>query len=273
VSVYAVFRTDDRETSDMADYVPVNGVRTWYEQHGDGDPLVLLHPGGAGVDARAFGPNVGPLAARFHVFTPERRAHGHTPDVPGPITFDAMAEDTIAFLEAVVGRRAHVVGSSDGAIVGLHVALRRPDLIDRLVLVAGVFHWDGWHPHVIDPSNEPPEFLARLYAEVSPDGAGHYPVVVQQLAEMHTREPTLSPDDLRQVRSRTLIMLGDDDEVRLEHAIAMYRAIPDAELMIVPGTSHGLLVEKPGLCNDVIVTFLTTDPIPTMAPIRRATVA
>lgn len=66
-------------------------------------------------------------------------------------------------------------------------------------------------------------------------------------------------------------MIGDDDEVRLEHAIAMYRAIPDAELMIVPGTSHGLLVEKPDLCNDVILTFMTTDPVPTMAPIRRAT--
>jgi hypothetical protein len=104
-----------------------------------------------------------------------------------------------------------------------------------------------------------------------PTGAGHYPVVVRKLAQMHTQEPTLSPDDLRQLQSRTLIMLGDDDEVRLERAIAMYRAIPNAELMIVPGTSHGLLVEKPGLCNEVIVTFLTTDPIPTMAPILRAT--
>jgi pimeloyl-ACP methyl ester carboxylesterase len=146
----------------MADYVLLDGVRTWYEQLGDGDPLVLLHPGGAGVDARAFGPNLGPLAARFSVYTPDRRAHGRTPDVAGPITFDAMAQDTIAFLETVVGRRVHVLGCSDGAIVGLLVALRRPDLIDRLVLVAGVFHFNGWVPHVIDPSNEPPEFLARL---------------------------------------------------------------------------------------------------------------
>jgi pimeloyl-ACP methyl ester carboxylesterase len=157
----------------MPDYVVLDGVRTWYDELGDGDPLVLLHPGGAGVDARAFGPNVKPLAACFRVYTPERRAHGHTPDVTGPITFDAMAKDTIAFLEAVVGRRAHVVGCSDGAIVGLLVALRRPDLIDRLVLVAGVFHFEGWLPEVIDPGNGPPEFLARLYEEVSPDGAGH----------------------------------------------------------------------------------------------------
>jgi pimeloyl-ACP methyl ester carboxylesterase len=253
----------------MAEYALLDGVRTWYETHGDGQPLVLLHPGGAGVDARAFGPNLGPLAAQFRVYTPERRAHGHTPDMAGPITFDAMAQDTMAFLETVVGRRAHVVGMSDGAIVALLVALRRPDLINRLVFVAGVFHFDGWLPHVIDPSNEPPEFLARLYAEVSPDGADHYQVVVDKLAQMHLAEPTLTTDDLGGVSNRTLVMVGDDDEVRLEHAVAMYRAIPDAELMVVPGTSHGLLIEKPDLCNNVIIEFLTEDPIPTMAPIRR----
>jgi pimeloyl-ACP methyl ester carboxylesterase len=65
-------------------------------------------------------------------------------------------------------------------------------------------------------------------------------------------------------------MVGDDDEVTLEHAVATYRGIPESELMVVPGTSHGLLVEKPDLCNDAIVTFLTTDPVPTRAPIRRA---
>lgn len=255
----------------MADWVLLDGVRTWYEEYGEGDPLVLLHPGGAGVDARAFGPNVGPLAAHFRVYTPERRAHGHTPDVAGPITFDAMASDTIAFIETVVGRRTHVVGNSDGAIVGLLVALRRPDLIDRLVLVAGVFHFNGWLPQVIDPSNEPPAFLARLYEEVSPDPAGHYQVVVDKLARMHREEPTLDADDLSELRSRTLVMVGDDDEVRLEHALAMYRGIPDAELMVVPGTSHGLLVEKPELCNDIIRGFLVEDPVPTMAPIRRLT--
>jgi pimeloyl-ACP methyl ester carboxylesterase len=254
----------------MADYVLLDGVRTWFDERGHGDPLVLLHPGGAGVDARAFGPNIGPLSTRFHVYTPERRGHGRTHDVAGPITFDAMARDTVAFLETVVGGRAHVVGCSDGAIVGLLVALGRPDLVDRLVLVAGVFHRDGWLPHVIDPDEEPPAFMARLYAELSPDGADHYPVVVDKLARMHTEEPSLTPEDLRPLGSRTLVMVGDDDQVRLEHALATYRAIPDAELMVVPGTSHGLLVEKPGLCNEVILQFLTTDPLATMAPIRRA---
>jgi pimeloyl-ACP methyl ester carboxylesterase len=96
-------------------------------------------------------------------------------------------------------------------------------------------------------------------------------VVVAKLARMHVEEPTLAGSDLNDVESRALVMLGDDDEVTLEHAIAMYRELPDAELMVVPGTSHGLLVEKPSLCNGVILEFLTADPVATMAPIRRST--
>jgi pimeloyl-ACP methyl ester carboxylesterase len=83
-----------------------------------------------------------------------------------------MAQDTIGFLENVVSGSVHLLGCSDGATVALLVALRCPDLVRRLVLVAGVFHHDGWVPVAIDPENEPPEFLARLYGDVSPDGAG-----------------------------------------------------------------------------------------------------
>ena len=254
----------------MADYIELRGVRTWYDECGDGDPVALLHPGGAGVSARAWSPNLDALAAKFRVFTPERRGHGHTPDLEGPITFDLMADDAIAFLESVVERPAHLVGCSDGAIVALLVALRRPDLVRKLGFIAGVFHHDGWAPGVLDPNADPPEFLARLYAEISPDGPAHYPVIVEKLARMHAKEPTLTIADLRRVRARTLVMVGDDDEVTLEHAVKMYRSLPDGELAVIPGTSHGLLVEKAALCNTMIVDFLTNDPVPTMAPIRRA---
>ena len=254
----------------MATYVDLDGVQTWYEERGTGEPLVLLHPGGAGVDSRAFGPNLDAMAERFRTFTPERRAHGRTPDVEGPISFDTMAGDTIRFLEQVVGSPTRLMGVSDGATVALLVALRRPDLVTQLVFVAGVFHHNGWWPQVIDPSIEPPEFLAARYAELSPDGPAHYRVVVDKLARMHQIEPRLAIDDLASVRCRTLVMLGDDDEVILEHGIALYRALPHAELAVIPGTSHGLLVEKPSLCNTVMVEFLTNDPVHTFAPIRRA---
>ena len=254
----------------MASYVDLDGVRTWFDEHGAGEPLVLLHPGGGGVDSRAFAPNLGALAANFRVFTPERRGHGRTPDVEGPITFEAMAEDTARFLELVVGGPARVLGVSDGAVVALVLALRRPELVTRLAFVAGVFHHDGWWPQAIDPDNEPPAFLKGSYAELSPDGAAHYGVVVEKLARAHQVEPSLTLEDLETIPCRTLVMLGDDDEVRLEHAIALYGALPDAELAVIPGTSHGLLVEKPELCNTILVDFLRNDPLATLAPIRRA---
>lgn len=258
----------DRQPDPMPNYVQLGAVRTWYDEHGDGPPLLLLHPGGA--DARAWAPNLNPLAGRFQVFTPEQRGHGRTPDVEGPISYELMTRDTIAFLEQVVGGPAHLLGHSAGASVALLVALRRPDLARRVVLISGVFHRDGWIPAVIDPDLEPHEALARGYAEVSPDGAEHFRVVVAKLRRMDLEEPTLLASGLGGVASRTLVMVADDDEVTLEHTVEMYRSLPDAELAIIPGTSHGLLHEKPSLCNTTIVEFLTTDPIPTIAPLRRA---
>ncbi len=249
--------------------VMLNGVATWYEERGHGDPLVLLHPGGAGVDSRAMASQLAALSQHFHVYTPEHRGHGRTPDAAGPMHYELMAQDTVAFIEAVIDQPVHLLGYSDGAVIALTVALRRPELVRRLVLAAGIFHRDGWWDGVLD--GEPADFLRHSYSELSPDGPEHYDVVVQKLALMHAHEPSLTSDDLHEVASHTLVMVADDDEVRLEHAVAMYRNLPAAELAVIPGTSHGLLVEKPDLCNLIITEFLTTDPVTTFAPIRRAT--
>lgn len=243
-------------------------IPMWYDERGDGDPLVLLHPGGAGVDSRALDPNRETLSRRFRTYAPEQRAHGHTPDVDGPVSYQDMAQDTIMFIDKVIGRPVHLFGCSDGAVVALMVALGRPALVRRLVFVAGVFHRDGWEAGILD--EELPEDFRRSYGAVSPDGAGHYDEVVAKLAAMHDREPALTPGELGAIACRTLVMVGDDDQVRLEHAIEMYRRLPAGELAVVPGTSHGLLVEKQDLCNWLITDFLTKDPVPTFAPIRRA---
>jgi pimeloyl-ACP methyl ester carboxylesterase len=253
----------------MADYADLGGVHTWYDERGEGEPLLLLHGGSA--DARFFDRNVDALADRFHVFLPERRGHGHTPDVDGPITYELMAQDTIAFLEAVVGGPADLVGHSDGAVVAMLVALRRPDLAHQLVLISGGFHHDGLMPGMDQLDvDEVVKFAGPAYGEVSPDGAEHFPVVVEKIARMAAEEPALRQSELRGVTSRTLVMFGDDDLMTLEHVIAMYEGIPNSELAVVPGTSHFLLQEKPALCNTIIVDFLTTQPVPTVAPIRRA---
>lgn len=249
----------------MAEHVSKHGL--WYADYGVGDPLVLLHPGGAGVDSRALAPQVDAFARRFRVYTPEQRGHGRTADVAGVLSYEQMAADTARFVDEVIGTPVRLLGVSDGGVVALTVALRRPDLVSRLVLAAGIFHRDGWYDGVLD--GQPPDFLRASYVELSPDGPEHYPVVVGKLAAMHAEQPTFIASDLAQLQCRTLVMVADDDEVRLEHALAAYRAIPNAELAVIPGTSHGLLVEKPELCNQIIETFLTTEPIATFAPIRR----
>lgn len=274
-----------RSTVDIPPFSASSAAATWFAEYGSGEPVVALHPGG--IDARSMDATVLPLAEQLRVFTPERRGHGRTPDVAGPISYELMAQDMIAFIESQVGEPVHLLGCSDGSVVALNVALLRPDLVRRLVLVAGVFHREGWtrNPEVSDDgglndggdadsgaaAEEPlPEFFRAAYAELSPDGGDHFDVVMAKLNQMHATEPRFTTADLAQIRARTLVMIGDDDEVSLEHAIAMYRALPTAELAVVPGTSHGLLVEKPDLCNRLILEFLTLDAPPTFAPIRRA---
>ena len=253
----------------MAEYVQLGPVKTWYDEHGEGEPLVLLH--GGLVDARFFEPNLGALAQKFHVYVPERRGHGHTPDVEGPITYQLMADDTIAFLERVVGKPAELVGHSDGAFVAMLVAMQRPELVNRLVMISGGFNKSGEAaPDVEWDVDQIAQFLGPAYAEVSPDGADHFRVVATKVGEMAAVEPNLQASELAKVPHRSLVMFSDDDLVTMQHVVEMYDALPKAELAVVPGTSHFLTQEKPDLVNKLVLDFLTQDPVPTIAAIRRA---
>ena len=253
----------------MATNVQLGAVKTWYDEHGEGEPLVLLH--GGLVDARFFDPNLPALAEHFHVYTPERRGHGHTPDVEGPITYQLMTDDTIAFLETVVGQPADLVGHSDGAFVAMLVAMQRPELVNRLVMISGGFSKRGEAaPDAEWDVEQIAEFLGPAYGEVSPDGADHFKVVATKVGKMAAVEPALQASELAEVTCRSLVMFADDDLVTPQHMVDMYDALPNAELAIVPGTSHFLTQEKPELVNKIVVDFLTKEPVPTVAPIRRA---
>jgi pimeloyl-ACP methyl ester carboxylesterase len=249
----------------MPGYAQLGEVRTYYEEDGSGPPLVLLHPGGA--DSRVFGEVVPGLAGRFRVLRPDRRGHGRTPDVEGPISYELMARDTIAFLEEVVGGPAFLVGHSDGALVALVVALRRPDLVRRLVFASGVFHHEGWAPGVIDLDEETTAFFVDFHDQVSPDGPGHFPVVAAKLHRMHSEEPTLTVADLAGYPGPSLVMVGDDDhEIPMEHTLALRGGLPRSQLAVVPGTGHGLFNDKPELCARLVVDFLTEGDAPPGGP-------
>jgi pimeloyl-ACP methyl ester carboxylesterase len=234
--------------------IRLGDVDTYYEVDGAGEALVLLHPGLA--DSRAFERSVSGLAERYRVFRPDRRGHGRTPDVDGPISYAGMADDTIAFLEQVVGAPAPLVGHSDGAPVALLAALKRPDLVPALVFGAGVFNHDGWAPGAIDMDDELRAFFRDYRGEVVPD-PDRFDAVVAKLDRMHREEPTLTADDLAGYPGRALVMIGDDDwEVPIQHTLALRNALQDAQLAIVPGTGHGLFAEKPDLCNRIVIDFL-----------------
>ena len=164
-----------------------------------------------GSDSRALDPLIAELDGTYACFTPDQRAHGRSRDVPGPLTFEAMAANTVAFSERSADTPVHLLGYSDGAIVALYVALARPDLVRSLVFAAAVFHYEGWLPGVLD--GEVPSFMGDSYGEVSPDGREHWPVVVAKLDALHAVAPALTVDDLATLTVPTLVMLGDDDEV------------------------------------------------------------
>ena len=245
----------------VQDYVDAGGLKTYYEAEGAGEPLVLLHGGFCPIET--FGGLTPMLAEHYRVYQPERRAHGRTADVEGPLTYELMAQDTIAFLDAVDLPSAHLVGWSDGAVVGLLVALRRPDLVRRLVLIGQHINPEGLLPEVIEmmkldkmPDMLPP-MLKDLYAAVSPDGPEHWDVVLDKMWQMIKTEPNIAFAELEQVSAPTLVIVADHDFPTVEHAQAMQKSLPDARLEVVPDATHGLPMEKPDVVARLVLDFLT----------------
>jgi pimeloyl-ACP methyl ester carboxylesterase len=240
-------------------YVDVNGLPTWHEVSGEGVPVVLLH--GAFAGASSWSAQAPALAgAGYKVHIPERRGHAHTPDVEGPLTYDAMADDTVAYLDGVVGGPAHLVGWSDGAVVALLAARRRPELVDRLVLIGQYYNSSGKVPggladQLIAGGHQAMGFLRAEYDLVSPDGPGHFPVVYAKTLRMLASEPELELASLARVVAPTLVLQGDRDEVTLEHGAAVATALRHGRLAVLPGT-HALPVEIPDVVNALLLWFL-----------------
>ncbi len=257
-----------------ARYADVNGVHMYYETSGHGDPLVLLHGGFGGV--HLFGAQVPAFAQRYRVLVPEQRGRGHTPDVEGPISYQVLADDIIAFLEHDVGGPVHFVGVSDGGIVGLLVATQRPELLAKLVTIGANFNAGGLLSASLwtdaSPDDDAWAMPRQRYAHVSPDGADHFPVVFAKLQRMwRDGQPTLESSDLARIPIPVLVVVGDDDVIDHAHTVAMYEAIPRGQLAVIPGASHAVFIEKPELLNRIVVDFLAEQSDPaTMLPIRRA---
>ncbi len=217
---------------------------------------------------RSIGPG---LAATFNVGAFDRRGHGRTADTAEPFTYEDMADETIAFVEHL-DRRVHLVGHSDGANIALLVALRRPDLVKRIVVVGANYHFEGLRDFPL-MSVQDPGFAswALSYAALAPDGIEHAPLVLEKTNQMFRSGPTMTPEDLRTIEVPTLVMAGDDDVATLAHTSTLYESIAGAQLAIVPGTSHAVLKERTKDCVRIIERFLRQKlPPQTYSPIRRA---
>jgi pimeloyl-ACP methyl ester carboxylesterase len=249
------------------EYIDAGRVHTYYEVHGSGDPVILLH--GGMCTAETFDGQTPALAERFRVYVPERRAHGRTADVPGPITYEIMAQDTIAFIEAVGIERAHLVGWSDGAFVGLLVALWRPELVGKLVLMCQSVSWEGVRPElsrVLGSASKEmvPLQLVQAYEALSPDGPNHLDAVLEKVLALWNTDPAFPLSDLERVAAPALVLAADRDVfLSIEHAAAMQRSLPESQLAVVPGASHTLPMEKPELVNRLILDFLAEDQVET----------
>jgi len=233
-------------------YAEVNGLRMYYEIHGTGEPLVLLH--GAYMTIGAMGPIVPGLAETRQVIAVELQAHGHTADIDRPITYEQMADDTAALLRHLGIGQTDVFGFSMGGGVALQLAIRHPDLLRKLVVASASYTSDGMQPelHEMIPSITPEMFagspIEAAYLEVAPN-PGDFPRLVEKLKRLDMTPFDWSAEDVRGIEAPTLIVVGDSDAIRLEHAVEMFRllgggamgdlaSLPKSQLVVLPGTTH-----------------------------------
>jgi pimeloyl-ACP methyl ester carboxylesterase len=256
----------------MGEFVAIDGHPTWVEDTGTGTPVLVLHGGFSNCDGlvEVFAP----LAADYRVLAFDRRGHGRTADTDAPFHYADMTTETVGVLEHAGGDAAHIVGFSDGGIIGLLLALARPELVRSLVLIGANYHYDGIVPGMLEdvgPDSDTFAFLQPGYAERSPDGGDHFAVVAAKGAAMAATEPTLTTDDLARIPMPALVMVGDDDLVAPAHTQSLYESLPNGQLAVVPGASHIVPYEKPALVAQLVADFLASGgEVATMMPVRRA---
>ena len=246
----------------LADYQPVNGLKMYYEVHGRGPHLLLLH-GGTATVATSWGEQIPYFARSRKVIAPEQVGHGHTGDRKGPYTYARMADDTATLLGQLGIQNADVYGTSDGGVVGLYLAARHPSRVRKLIVVGAAFanrdpsKMAKWVDSVT-PASWPAD---DLYKKISPDGGEHWPVFLRKVLTMYKTWPGLTSAETAAIAAPTLIVIGDRDQVSLEQAAQMRKALGGSRLCVLPGTNHGELQSRGNWLNPMIDAFLN-EPVP-----------
>jgi pimeloyl-ACP methyl ester carboxylesterase len=233
-------------------YAPVNGLEMYYEVHGEGTPLILLH--GAYMTIDLMGPILPGLAKSRRVIAVEQQGHGRTADIDRPLTYEQMADDTAALARHLEIDDADVFGYSMGGGIALQLAIRHPDLVRRLVVASASFRSDAMHAAAVEmfPSITPELFkgspIEEAYLRTAPN-PNDFPRLVEKLVRLDTTDFAWPEEQIRAIAAPTMIVLGDSDGVRLDHAIELFglrgggvmgdlAGLPESQLAVLPGTSH-----------------------------------
>jgi pimeloyl-ACP methyl ester carboxylesterase len=257
-------------------YANVNGLEMYYEIHGSGQPLVLLH-GAFSATGTSFGRVLPGLAKSRQVISVEQQAHGHTADIDRPLTLEQMAEDTVALVKQLGIEKADFFGYSMGAAVALRIVLQHPEVVRKLVFASATYKLSGVHPGLMEglgkmkPEDMYGSPFHEEYLRIAPrpeDFARFFAKKTQM--DQGTRD--LPAEAIQAIRAPVLIIIGDSDLVRPEHAVEMFRllgggvfgdlaGLPASRLAVLPGTTHVSLAGRAGWLVSMIDEFLDA-PMP-----------
>jgi pimeloyl-ACP methyl ester carboxylesterase len=224
----------------------IDGLPLWYEEHGDpdGPPLIALH-GGVTTFGWSFDHVLPWLTKGRRVIGVELQGHGHTPDTGRPMSVNRFADDIAELLDHLGIERADLWGYSLGALTATGVAVRHPEKVRRLVLAAVNIRPDGYHPEITAPEQDDPRLPTQeefeewkaAYEAVAPDPNNLFPFLERMQPVVHEWEGW-TDDEVRSVTAPTMLVIGDNDFVRLDHAAEMLGLFPDCRLAVLPGTKH-----------------------------------
>lgn len=266
------------ETTAKTGYVQVNGLNMYYEIHGEGQPLVLLHGAFSAIGTSFGGLLPGLVAKGCQVIGFELQAHGRTADIDRPMSMEAMADDVAAAIKQLGIAPADVFGYSMGAGVALRATIRHPEVVRKLVFMSATFTLGGVHPGLMDGLGEmKPEMMYGSpwhaeYTRIAPK-PGDFDKLFAKKTAMDKQITDIPAESIRAIKAPTLLIIGDSDLVRPEHAVEMFRllgggvfgdmppGLPNSQLAIVPGASHVSIASRAELVVPMIATFLDA-PMP-----------
>lgn len=240
-------------------YVEVNGVELYYASYGEGRPLILLH-GGLG-NADYWGNQVPEFAKQFRVIVVDSRGHGRSTRSEEPFSYELMASDVVALMDRLNIHRASLVGWSDGGIIGLDIAMKRPARLEKLFAFGANYNVGGLREDVADSKvfNAYIEKAGQDYAKLSKTPT-EYETFLNAIGEMWASQPNYAPEQLAAITVPTVIADGAHDEgIKQDHTKEMASLIPGAQLLIMPDVSHFAMWQDPALFNRAVLDFLNAE--------------